>query len=178
MMHRFDIAGLGRAQRWMLAMMIAVAALLAASTSHAQQMPPRPMNIYVSPTQGLAFGAFFQGASGGSITVHHNGSRTTSGTVVAAGLGFMYSPALFEVDAEPGTVITVVSGGTATLSGSNGGTMQLTAGTPSTGATFVATALPPARNNLTVGGTLTVGNSLSSPPGAYSGIFDLIFFQQ
>ena len=164
--------------RWVVAALVAIVAMLGPRGGYAQQMPPRPMNIYVSTTQGLAFGAFFQGASGGTITVHHNGSRMTSGTVVAAGLGFPYSAALFEVDAEPGTVITVVGGGTATLAGSNGGSMQLAPGTPSTGATFVATAIPPARNMLTVGGTLTVGNTLSSPPGAYSGSFDLIFFQQ
>jgi len=175
---RGNIPALARPLRWMLAAAIAFVVMLCTHVGHAQQMPPRPVNIYVSPTQGLAFGAFFQGASGGGITVHHNGTRSTSGSVIAANLGFMYSPALFELDAEPGTVITVVSNGVATLTGSNGGTMQLTAGTPSTGSTFVATAVPPARNIITVGGTLTVGNSLSSPPGAYSGVFDLIFFQQ
>jgi hypothetical protein len=152
--------------------------LLCCETSIAQQLPPRPFNIYVSPTQGLNFGAFFQGAAGGTVIIYPNGTRSTTGGVIPANLGFLHSPALFEIDAEPGTPISIVSGSNVTLNGSNGGTMNLAVGALSLGSSFIATALPPSRTMLYVGGILTVGNNLTSPPGNYSGVFDLIFFQQ
>lgn len=155
-----------------------VLAVLAALPAVAQVQPPRPVNIYVSPTQNLGFGAFFQGAAGGSITVAHDGTRSTGGSVIAAGFGIPYSAALFELDAEPGTVISILNGSPVNLAGSNGGFMQLTLGAASTGASFVSSALPPARTMITVGGTLGVGNVLASPPGDYSGAFEVIFFQQ
>ena len=157
---------------------IVLCGLLLHITVSAQQQPPRPINIYVSPVQNLNFGAFFQGAAGGSIIVYPNGTRSSTGTVIPANFGFTYSPALFEVDAEPGTIITILNGPAVTLNGSNGGSMQLTLGTSSPGSPFVGTALSPARNAVSVGGTLTVGNNMSSPAGDYSGSFTVIFFQQ
>lgn len=155
-----------------------VLAVLCALPAAAQVQPPRPVNIYVSPTQNLGFGAFFQGANGGSITVAYDGTRSTSGSVIAAGFGIPYSAALFELDAEPGTVISILNGSSVNLAGSNGGFMELTLGAASTGASFVSSASPPARTMITVGGTLDVGNVLDSPPGDYSGTFEVIFFQQ
>ena len=169
-----------RASRAAFLAVVAVPFAIAASAAaaRAQVQPPRPVSIFVSPAQGLAFGAFFQGASGGTITVNYDGSRMGTGSVIPAGFGVPYSAALFELDAEPGTVISIMSGGAVTLSGSNGGIMELTPGAISTGSSFVSTALPPARTAITVGGTLDVGDIIESPPGNYAGSFDLIFFQQ
>lgn len=144
----------------------------------AQEPPPRPISIYVNPAQGLIFGAFFQGPTGGTVTVSPNGSRSVSGSVVQANLGFPFSPAIFEVDANPGTLITIMNGPDVLLTGSNGGTLSMKIGSSSTGSPFIANAVSPARTLVRIGGTLTVGVPLANPPGNYSGTFSVTFIQQ
>ena len=86
------------------------------SPLYSQEPPPRPVVITVNNSQPMAFGAFTPGASGGSITVPPDGSvRTSSGTVIPLSLGMLHSPAMFYVRANPGTVISVLSGTTSTL---------------------------------------------------------------
>ncbi|MFD2286307.1 DUF4402 domain-containing protein [Pedobacter petrophilus] len=152
--------------------------LYGSTVLYAQEKPPRPIGIYVNPAQGLIFGAFVHTNSGGSIIIYPNGSRQVTGSVVPANLGFSFSPAIFEVDAEPGTLITIINGPDVTLNGSNGGSMNLHIGTSSLASPFVTTAVPPSRTQLWIGGTLTVGNSLANPPGNYSGTFSVTFIQQ
>ncbi|WP_343667969.1 DUF4402 domain-containing protein [Chitinophaga sp.] len=152
--------------------------VLAALPSRAQQPPPRPIAIYVNPAQGLRFGAFTMGASGGTVTVFSDGSRSSTGSVVLLQMGVSFAPAIFEVDANPGTLIQIVNGSSALLTGSNGGTLTMTIGASSTGSPFIATATPPARTLVRIGGTLTVGNILANPPGQYSGTFNVTFIQE
>ncbi|UPK72676.1 DUF4402 domain-containing protein [Chitinophaga filiformis] len=144
----------------------------------AQEPPPRPISVYVNPAQGLIFGAFFQGVSGGTVTIYPDGSRSVSGSIVQANLGFPFSPAIFEVDANPGTLISIMNGPDAILTGSNGGTLSLHIGTSSTGTPFITTATPPARTLVRIGGTLTVGSPPANPAGSYSGIFSVTFIQE
>jgi len=145
---------------------------------NAQPPPPRPISIYVNPAQGLIFGAFFQGVSGGTVVVYPDGSRAVTGSLVQANLGYPYSPAIFEVDANQGTVVSIMNGPDVTLTGSNGGTLGLHIGAASTGAVFITTAAPPSRTQVRIGGTLTVGNALANPSGNYSGTFSVTFIQQ
>lgn len=145
--------------------------------SIAIEKPPRPVSIFVDPAQGLSFGAFFQGNTGGTVIIYPNGTRSTTGSVIQANLGFSFSPAIFEVDAEPGTIVNISNGPDVTLSGSNGGSMVLHIGTSSPGSPFIATAVSPARTQITIGGTLTVGTPLANPPGNYSGTFSVTFIQ-
>lgn len=152
--------------------------LLVQVSAHAQEPPPRPISIYVNPAQGLIFGAFFQGSTGGSVIIYPNGSRSVTGSIVQANLGFPFSPAIFEVDANPGTLITIMNGPNITLTGSNGGTLTMQIGSSSTGSPFVATATSPARTQVRIGGTLIVGNPLANPSGSYSGTFSVTFIQQ
>jgi hypothetical protein len=155
-----------------------LAGLLAGSSVKAQQPPPRPISIFVNPAQGLRFGAFSTGIAGGTVTVSPNGSRSSTGSVVLLQLGFTFAPAVFEVDANPGTLIQIVNGSPAVLTGNNGGTLTVTIGTSSTGTPFIATATPPARTLVRIGGTLTVGSLLANPPGQYSGTFNVTFIQE
>lgn len=158
-----------------LAMLLLCCACLPAQ---AQQPPPRPIAIYVNPAQGLIFGAFFQGISGGTVIIYADGSRTVTGSIVQANLGFPFSPAIFEVDAIPGTLITILNGPDITLSGSNGGSLHLHLGAASTGSPFVSTAISPGRTQVRIGGTLTIGSPLANPSGAYSGSFLVTFIQE
>lgn len=153
--------------------------LLAAGRQvHAQPPPPRPISIYVNPAQGLIFGAFSHGVTGGSVIIYPDGSRSVTGDVMAVNLGMPFSPAIFEVDANPGTTISILNGPDAVLTGSNGGSILLKVGTASTGSLFVTHAAPPDRTQVRIGGTLTVGNHLANPPGVYSGTFSVTFIQE
>ncbi len=169
---------LRRAARAAGVLCVLLVAVCCGGSLYAQQKPPRPIRVYPDPVQGLAFGAFFQGGMGGTVAVAPDGTRTTSGSLVGASFGPLPTAARFEVDAEPGTVITIVAGPDVVLPGSAGGTIDLQIGATSLSSPFVATAVPPARTSLTVGGTLVVGDPTTSPGGTYSGTFTLIFFQQ
>lgn len=144
----------------------------------AQPPPPRPITVYADPAQGLLFGAFFQGPSGGTVIIYPDGSRAVTGSLVQANLGYPFSPAIFEIDANAGTVISIMNGPDATLTGSNGGLLSLHIGAASTGAVFTTTVAPPGRTQVRIGGTLTVGSPLANPSGSYSGTFSVTFIQQ
>lgn len=154
--------------------------LLGAATAQAQLPPdpPRPISVYVNPAQGMIFGAFFLGNSGGSLILYPDGSRTTTGSIIQANLGYAVSPAVFEVEANPGTQITILNGPDVTLAGSNGGSIQLKIGAASTGASFITTAAAPARTQVRIGGTLIIGSPLTNPAGSYSGSFSVTFIQE
>ncbi|SDO48122.1 protein of unknown function [Pedobacter steynii] len=159
--------------------------LLAAMSSTAQRKllalgpenPPRPVVIYVNPAQGLQFGAFYQGAMGGTVIIYPNGTRSTTGSVIQTNQGVSFSPAIFEVDAEPGTLVTIVNGPDVTLNGSNGGTISLHIGTADPASPFIATQTSPGRTQIRIGGTLTLTSPLANPPGNYSGTFSVTFIQ-
>jgi hypothetical protein len=144
----------------------------------AQQPPPNTISIYVNPSQGLMFGAFFQGTSGGSVIIYPNGSRAVTGDVIQANLGFAFSPAIIEVEANPGTLVSILNGADAVLAGSNGGSMTLHIGAASTGTPFITTATPPARTQIRIGGILTIGSPLANPAGTYNGTFSITFIQE
>jgi hypothetical protein len=152
--------------------------LLLPDSTKAQQLPPRPISVYAVPQQGLLFGAFFPGATGGTVTINPNGTRSVTGDVIEANLGVSYSPAIFEIEANPGTVISILNGPDATLTGSNGGSIQLHLGSADTSSPFITASEPPLRTVVKIGGTLTVGNQAANPEGVYSGSFSINFIQE
>lgn len=152
--------------------------LLFSCSIKAQEPPPRPVSIFVNPAQGLVFGGFFQGIIGGTLIIYPDGSRSVTGDIIQANLGIPFSPEIFEIDANPGTLISILNGPDATLTGSNGGTLRLHIGSASTGAQFITTVVPPGRTQVRIGGTLTAGNALANPAGVYSGTFSITFIQQ
>lgn len=146
-------------------------------TVSAQEQPPRPINVFVSPIQGLSFGSFVSPSAGGTVTVFPNGTRTSTGDIILLDLGFVYTPALFEIEGNEGTLISITFG-TATLSGSNGGTMFLEVNSSDPVSPFILTVPYPARTLVRIGGVLTVGNTSESPAGSYSGTFAVTFNQE
>lgn len=146
--------------------------------TEAQPPPPKPVAVYVSPSQGLNFGAFFQGVTGGSVIIYPDGSRSVTGDITQANLGIPFSAAIFEIEANPGTLISILNGPDVTLSGSNGGSMTLHIGSSDIGSPFITRAMSPSRTQIKIGGTLTVGNSLANPSGNYSGTFSITFMQE
>lgn len=140
--------------------------------------PGDPGGMAVTTVQNMSFGAFTQGASGGTVTLSTTGERSISGTVIPLNMGVMHFQAIFEIDAPQGSIISIINGPDATLAGSNGGSMSLKIGTPSPVSPFAIVEPQPVKTQVHVGGILTVGNSTASPPGLYSGTIYITFNQE
>jgi hypothetical protein len=145
-------------------------------SAQAQEHPPRPLQV--SLYQNLSFGAVIQGTIGGQIIIDPQGFRTVSGDIIPVFLSYSYYPAIFNVEAIPGSIITIVNGPDITLTGSNGGTLLMKIGPSIPGSPFVATQTPPLRNEVRIGGTLFISNSAANPAGNYIGTFSVTFIQQ
>ena len=144
----------------------------------AQEQPPMPIKVEVNTSQFLNFGAFTTGTNAGTVTVDHTGNRTKTGDVFLLTLGASPSPALFDITANPGTIIQISSPTSIELTGTNGGVIFLDINSFSTGQTFITTANPPGVNEVFVGGTLRMENDSAAPPGRYNGQFSLTFIHQ
>ena len=142
----------------------------------AQENPPKHMSVIAF--QNLSFGAIIQGFSGGTVIKYPSGSRSVTGDLIQANLGYPYYPAIFEVGANLGTLVTILNGSDVILSGSNGGTMTLHLGASLPASPFVNTLIPPGLTQVRIGGTLIVGNALANPAGSYSVTFTVTFIQQ
>lgn len=158
-------------------LMITAVILALAQTAFGQEPPPRPIRINAT-AQILSFGAFYHGASGGTVIIDPSGDRSATGDVILLGMGYSYSPAMFEVHAHKGTVVSILNGPPVSLPGSNGGSIQLETGSTIPGPTFVSNrnfniAIP-----LYVGGTITVESPLTNPPGTYSGTFNITIVRE
>ena len=91
---------------------------------NAQEPPPRPIRIDVT-AQGLSFGAFYHGAGGGTVVIPllvHVLQPVMSFSLV---WDIPFSAALFQVHAHRGTVISILNGPDALLTGVPSGTMTL-----------------------------------------------------
>jgi hypothetical protein len=100
-------------------------------------LPRDPASIAVYTVQNIHFGAFTQGPVGGSVVLSPAGTRTATGDVILLNMGTTYYQSIFEIDAIVGTVISIMNGPDATLTGSNGGSMSMTIGSSSPGSPFV-----------------------------------------
>ncbi len=148
-----------------------------------QERPPRPIAVTVKNAQGILFGTFAHGESGGTVSVTHEGIRTATGSVILISQGSFASPAVFLVEGMKGTLITISPILDATLNGGNpAGHLTLKFDIPniatSSGSPFILPYDSPAQMEIRIGGTLVIGNSGANPPGNYSGNFYVTFNQQ
>ena len=143
-----------------------------------QELPPRPIIVTVSVVQNLSFGAFYHYNAGGTVIIFPDGSRSNTGDVVLINLGYSFSTGLYDIVGNRGTLITILNGPDAILTGSSGGTLTLEIGASDPVSPFILTTVPPAATQLRIGGTLIVGNPLANPPGNYSGTFEITLVQQ
>ncbi len=145
-------------------------------SSLAQEDPPRPMKV--TTYQNLNFGAFINGYSGGTVSVDPEGNRSLYGDIIPVYLGYQYYPAIFEVEANAGSIISVLNGPDITLTGSNGGSLILHLGNCIPSSPFINPTRPPFRTQVRIGATLTVGSQLEDPAGNYTGTFFITFIQE
>lgn len=161
-----------------LSAMFAIAFICLTVSVKAQELPPRPVIINANPAQPLAFGAFSPGASGGNVSIAPDGTRSASGSVVLLSLGYAYTPAMFYIRANPGTVLSFLVTPPVTLSGSGGGTLTLQVEGSLPSSPFVTTLPWPQQTTVLVGGTLTIGNIASNPAGNYTGSFNITLIRE
>jgi len=162
---------------------ITVALSLASLQSFSQgvptdTLPGDPARVAVYTIQNLRFGAFTQGAIGGTIVMSPSGMRTVTGDVILLNMGILFSEAIFEVEGIAGTVVSINNGPNATLTGSNGGSMSMSIGVSSPLSPFIISVPPPGRTQINIGGTLNVGSPAANPPGNYTGTFYITFNQE
>lgn len=155
--------------------LLLLACLLFSVHTRGQERPPRPILVKVSTLQHLQFGSFIQNGSLGEVIVSPMGGRIATGSVILPNINSNISAALFVVDAEPGTLISILNGPDVLLTGSKGGTMKLKIGESSTRSPFITRTQ---FTDVTIGGTLTVGSLEANPAGEYSGTFTVTFIQE
>lgn len=146
--------------------------------SWAQENPPIPIQVKVSTSQFLNFGSFTVGNAGGTVSVTHDGTRSWSGDIQLLPFGPTVSPALFDITANPGTIIQIQSPPNIPLTGSNGGTINLNLDSYGIGQTFITNVNPPFTTPVYIGGTLSIGNITTNPAGSYSGTVMITFINQ
>lgn len=149
---------------------------------NAQENPPIPVQVEVRTARNLDFGSFVAEPTGGTVTVDHSGARTDTGDIFLLTMGSAsVSSAIFDVFANPGTIVYIQENGETTLTNGNGGEIYLTVNSFSTGdRTFVTSApSPETPNEVFVGGTLRIpANNSGNLPGRYNGNFTLTFIHQ
>jgi hypothetical protein len=141
----------------------------------AQEPPPRPITVTWT-NQNLSFGAFYQGAVGGTVIINSAGARSSTGDIVLLTLG-IFSATVFEVRGNPGTVVSYLKP-TSTLTDGSGHSLTLQISDTSPASPFVLTVNYPVPTQIHIGGILTIGNQGVNPPGNYSGTFDMTFVQE
>lgn len=146
-----------------------------AQTDPTDTIPGDPGGITVYTIQNMSFGAFSIGSTGGTVIIATDGTRSATGDVVPLSLGTLYFQSIFDIDGPQGSIVSVLNGPNATLTGSNGGSMSMHIGNSIPSSPFIVTVLQPARTQLNIGGTLTVGNAIANPPGTYTGTFYITF---
>jgi hypothetical protein len=167
-------------RQWVIKILLVITSGFISVFSFAQvnptdSLPGDPGALSVYTVQHLSFGAFSNGGSGGTVVIGNNGTRSVTGSVVALNLGVFWFQSIFDVDAPNGSIISILNGPDATLTGSNGGSMNFHIGPSDPPSPFIVIVSQPARTPVSIGGTLTVGNSAANPPGTYSGTFYITF---
>lgn len=161
---------------WLLLLMFSVIEI------SAQENPPIPIEVEVRNSRNLNFGAFTAGNSGGNVTVSYDDQRTVDGDIFKLNFGQPVSAALFDVYANPGTIIQIENMGPFTLENQDTGLqLQLFINSFSTGQRTFVTQAPNAQtpNEVFVGGTLRIPSDNSGNlPGIYFGTFMLNFIHQ
>lgn len=161
-------------------LIIFLAALtLKCSIVQAQSPFPPPSQLQVFPNQELAFGSFFAGTSGGTVTISPSGSRSVTGSVIELAMS-PGSAAIFDLRLIPGRMVHIVFPHSAQLVQKGGGGIMMIKDftTDKPGNNFVTTAAHPFINPVRVGATLHVRGQNINHPGEYAGSFTVTFIQE
>src|SRR5690606_18093428 len=161
-----------------LRLLTIIIGLLSITIVKAQEQPPVPVAVEVRNAQFLNFGSFTVGPAGGTVSVGFNGERNSTGDIHLLSIGSSVSFAIFDVYANPGTILQIQYPNEVTLSGPPGSDVRMTIDPDreiDTGRIFVTNMNP---HEVNVGGTLNISNGAGAPPGPYNGSFSITFIHQ
>lgn len=167
-----------RTIRSVLVILFTFASTLCFAQNPTDSLPVDPGSISVYTIQNLSFSSFSHGNVGGSVIISSGGVRSVTGDIVGLNIGSPYYQAIFDIEAPQGSIISILNGPDVILTGSNGGSMSLRIGNSYPASPFSTIVNPPQRTEVSVGGTLNVGNLSSSPPGSYTGTIYITFNQE
>lgn len=162
-------------KRLLLSFFLFISAIILYIPANAQEQPPKPI-LVISTAQYLSFGIFIQNGAYGTVTVTPNGVRSATGSIILPMMSSVITPALFDVEAIPGTIITIQPIPNASLTTSNGvDPIILVIDAFSYQSPLITTGV---NTEVRIGGTLIVNSLTANPAGAYSGTFSVTFIQQ
>ena len=150
----------------------------------AQENPPIPTNVEVNPVNVMNFGSFLVDNDGGTLSLDYNSVRTPGAGVMLMNSGEPAAAAIFDVYANPGTILRISHDSPFMLTGTGGGTIKLSLdsflanGNEIIDGFFITKENADIPNTVFIGGTLTIGQSEASPPGRYSGTITVTFIQE
>lgn len=170
-------------------MLFAYLLLLTISIVNGQNnAPPLPQRTATATvTQHLSFGDISLDATsaGGTVTVDYTGSRSSTGDVYLLNLGYPVEQAILEFHLCPGRSVKVLFNPLVQLThGSYSMNMaidRLRIGTTlitTSGQSFFSNKGCNDTHYIEVGGTLTLGNLMTNPPGEYTGSFSVTLAQE
>jgi hypothetical protein len=134
------------------------------------------LQVKATAIQNLSFGAFIPGPGYGNVIIDPQGSRSATGSIILTSISlFPSQPAIFEINALPGTIINIDFGPVVQLTGP-GGHLDLQVNTSLPNSPFISSKST--STQVRIGGTLTVNNIAANPAGNYSGSFSITFIQQ
>ena len=158
---------------------LATTSLLVPCFCAAQPVLP-PRSLTVTATQSINFGTFcLTGNAGGTVTVGWDGARTSTGDVTLLAMAPSAQPAIFEVKLCQGRNVIITFSSTTILTSTSGGAIQLEIGPTDQGSNNATFTVGNDCNFITplrVGGTLHIPST--TPPGSYSGGFNITFNQE
>jgi hypothetical protein len=150
--------------------------------------PPLPQRTATATvTQHLSFGDISLDATsaGGTVTVDYTGSRSSTVDVFLLNLGYPVEQAILEFHLCPGRSVKVLFNPLVQLThGSYNMNMaidRLRIGTTlitTSGQSFFSNKGCNDTHYIEVGGTLTLGNLMTNPPGEYTGSFSVTLAQE
>lgn len=161
-----------------LKVLIFITGIFSVNNMNAQENPPIPVEVEVRNAQFLNFGSFTVGPSGGTVSVGFNGERNSTGDIHLLNIGSSGSYAIFDVYANPGTILQIQYPTEVKLVGPSASDVRLTIDPDreiDTGRIFIITQSP---HEVFVGGTLSIPSGNAAPPGPYNGTFSLTFIHQ
>lgn len=149
--------------------------------------PPIPVEVEVRSANIMNFGSFLLAdpdMTNNTLTLRTDNSVVNQNGNIIQLNGQPTTAALFDVYANPGTILTLQVNNPYTLTGSNGGTLSLNLDSfeindkDIQNMLFITTQPANLYNTLSIGGTLIIGPTSANPPGAYSGNIIITLIQQ
>jgi len=127
----------------------------------------------VVQVKNFSFGNIVAGKEGGTLILYADGQIRTTGSVLVLPSAQTASPALFELRAQPGTVVQFILDAPFQIRGSNGNVLMVLPIHPFDGAPFTMPEAPGNSVTIPVGAEVRIPPNPSTEAGGYTGSLQL-----